>query len=355
MVPSLLTVVALVVLAVHVALAGILLAGRAESLSSKAFAQQLAKLVKAGNAPRAVKLCRAVAGRSPANRLALFLIAQELPESVFTQAPADYRATPEASPFEERLRALAVAEVARLRREVLPFGVAAVASGLVTVAAGTVATIFGGDGWGAGTMTIGTSGAIGTLLSLSRTWQLRAGPGVVADHLLPLLRPLEQMRPQDQEAAREAREAAIEVSERAASVGWIVVATGFALVAPGVVVLIAQPGEGVPTENARVVEVEGAAPVAAGAACTVAVDNLGDDGRFNCRIAVRCGDVGLYGTTKGMGFTHCRFAAGVAETAFDDSFQEGDPLLRLDRPSRFVEVRTGTCAVRLAVDPGEGR
>lgn len=338
-------------LGVHVACASVLLVGRGGSVKPQALAAQLAKLVKAGNAPRAVKLCRAVPGRNPAARLALTLLGQELPASVFTGASTDYRAAPEGSPFAERLRALAEEEVARLRRTIRPWGVLSVASGLGAAAAGIVALVFGRGPWAVGAMTTATVGAIGAILSLSSTRRLLAGPTLVCEHLLPLLRPVEEMRPQDVEAAREARGALAELSEQAFPIAWALVATTAALVGPWVVVGIASTGSPPARETAaRVVEIEGAAPVAVGAACRVAVDDVRDDEDLNCRVAVACGDTGLYGTVKGSGFARCLFVLDVAETATDESWTDGDPRLHLDRPGRSVEIRTATWAVRLAMD-----
>lgn len=354
-------ILALLALGAHFAAVRVLLADRTSSLSEVVFAEQLAKLVGNDNALRAVKLCRAVGERNPARSLALFLLGQELPATVWTGATTDYRAAPETSPFAERIGRLADEEVVRLLGALRPQAVAAIASGLVATAVAGAAYLVA-QSWGVAALVSGGLAVVGTLVSVSRVRKLRAGPLAVRERLLPLLRPVEEMSDTARQAAQAVRDpvpSAETVTGSNARV-WVGVAAVVGVGVPALVMLlVARSGGGgstVPTSvaAAHVAEVDGAAPVAVGAACEV-VATYQESGRFNCHVRVQCGTDGLYGTEDGMGFTHCRFSGPVMETALDDRWDEGDPMLRVDRATRSVKVRTEKWGVRLELDePGPG-
>jgi hypothetical protein len=98
--------------------------------------------------------------------------------------------------------------------------------------------------------------------------------------------------------------------------------------------------------DGRVTNIEGDAPVASGAACTVKV-LAANVGELNCRVIVRCGDKLLYGKS-GSGYLTCnmkdglptfgRDADGSARSKATDS---GDPMFELDLPKERVVVSDG--------------
>jgi hypothetical protein len=101
------------------------------------------------------------------------------------------------------------------------------------------------------------------------------------------------------------------------------------------------------THRGRVAQVEGDAPVRAGATCDVRVLPVAAGG-FNCLVRVECDGALLYpDPLEGAGFVSCQVDASGPITAADRSFtgQDGDPLLTFDAPSQRVVVGDG----------GEGR
>jgi hypothetical protein len=101
------------------------------------------------------------------------------------------------------------------------------------------------------------------------------------------------------------------------------------------------------THRGRVAQVEGDAPVRAGAICDVRVLPVAAGG-FNCLVRVVCDGALLYPDPfEGAGYVSCQVDAGGPLTAEDRGFtaQDGDPLLTFDAPSQRVVVGDG----------GEGR
>ena len=255
MLPSIFTLCALAALAAHIASLVVLShPSRDASRDPQRLADELAGLLDEGLATGAVWKCETVGNRNPARNLALFMLGLELPSARWVGGASDYRGAPEVTDFEQAAAEVVDAEAARLRRAVRPLGIAAMVSGLVTLVAGVAALLSMTDRWGVATMTIGTTGAIGTVFGLSLARRLWIGPRVIRARLMPLLRPTEQMTAEQKQAAAAAN-VALRAPPQGARVLWILVAVliaigvavGVAFMAPGLVAsdaVSAAPGEG---------------------------------------------------------------------------------------------------------------
>lgn len=101
------------------------------------------------------------------------------------------------------------------------------------------------------------------------------------------------------------------------------------------------------THRGRVAQVQGDAPVRAGASCDVRVLPVSAGG-FNCLVRVICDGTLLYpNPDQSAGFVTCQVDASGPTTAEDRGYssQDGDPLLTFDAPSQRIVVGDG----------GEGR
>ena len=121
--------------------------------------------------------------------------------------------------------------------------------------------------------------------------------------------------------------------------------------------VIAGAGNTLPTINTRsyrgaIVLTSGAAPVRAGASCTVTLNQstggLGGGGWHNCRVVVQCGGVALYGSTPRTGYNQCR-VEGQNVTVHDHRHDDSDPVLILEAPRgpAIVRVARWTIVVHL--------
>lgn len=363
--PLALTICAGVALAVHVASLALLLYGRSAWIDTRVFVRQIEKLLAADNATRAVKLCGALEPASPARRLTLFVLGLELPAATLTaDSASDYRAAAPVARFEDVALEAVAQESARLEATLRPYVIAAIGSGVVAAVAAGAGRLLGTQELHVATAVIGGAGALGTIFGFSSTRKVYASLRVIRDSVLPLLQPVEEMSSDRKEAAVAARErlAAPDTRPRVrVTLGLVIVVA--AAVAGAVAYLGSQADDSsttadttvAPTDHARVVGTSGRAPVGQGTLCTIGIET--HDSQFNCRIQVRCAGTGLYGTTSGMGFTSCLWDGDVAMSALDTRYDEGDPALRFDRRTRFVEVRDATWTVTLelvAASPSTG-
>ena len=99
----------------------------------------------------------------------------------------------------------------------------------------------------------------------------------------------------------------------------------------------------------HVSSVEGSAPVQGGDACTVEVHpdpNFPGTVTFNCRVAVTCGGVALYGVTPDVGYVFCSARDGAPAMAVDGTGSAGerggDPMIRMDLPGGQVKISEDT-------------
>ena len=97
------------------------------------------------------------------------------------------------------------------------------------------------------------------------------------------------------------------------------------------------------THRGRVAQVQGDAPVRAGASCDVRVLPVSAGG-FNCLVRVICDGTLLYpNPDQSAGFVTCQVDASGPTTAEDRGYtsQDGDPLLTFDAPSQRIVVGDG--------------
>ena len=368
MLPVILTLVAGGALAAHAVLLWRLLWGRAANLRAREFADQIEKLVRAGNSTRAVKLCCALDARSPVGQLGLFMLSLELPAATRKSAATDYRGAPSVERFGDVVGDVIGREVERLGRTVRPHVLVAAGCGFFAATTAGAALLAGvGGGWRLAAMCVGAAAMIGVAIGLNGARRLQVGVGVLRDRLLPYLRPVEEMTDDQKDAAVAARDrlllpGAETPSRSSASSGsrtsyGVIAVVIVAVAGVGVVLLVAptngtsSPGLAGPALVARVTRTTGDAPVAAGATCSVVIfDNRNDD-TYDCRVHVQCGPTDVYGTSSAKGYTNCVWDGAIAVAAHDRRWDEGDPALRLDRRIGSVEVRDETWTVTLEVVP----
>jgi hypothetical protein len=180
-----------------------------------AFAQTVKRLIDAGKADRALKLCSVV--DCPASTLTYYLLGIEEPAELLEQdeerPAAGYRDAAVAVrqvPFGERVTALVDREIDLLKRKHLRHGLAAVTGGLVAFHFGLAAALITIKtprplSWVEYAVALG--GLLGAVLG-ARTWhRINAGLRSIALTIVPLLRPVEEMDKQARAVAARAREA----------------------------------------------------------------------------------------------------------------------------------------------------
>jgi len=365
--PPILTLVAAVALAAHAVLRVLCLWGRAAGVHVDVFAEQLEKLVRAGNSSRAVKLCCALDARSPVRQLALFMFGLELPAVERKSAATGYRGAPSVDRFGDVVPDLVGREAARLGRALRPHSLAVVGSGVIAAATACTAFLLGAEGaWRIATMCLGAGAAIGVVFGVTRARRLHVGLRLVRDRMLPHLRPVEEMTDDQREAAAAARErlrspepeAPSNVVKGSFPVNAVVVAGVAVLVAAVAVPAMLDSGDSGSSANlagpslvARVTRATGSAPVAEGATCSVMIFDNRDDGTFDCRVHVQCGPTSIYATESDLGYTNCVWDGATAVAAHDARWDDGDPAMQLDRRTGYVGVRDETWSVTLEVVP----
>lgn len=185
------------------------------NINARMLMEMVKRLLVAGSADRAVKLCNAA--DCPATTLCFYLLGLEEPATVLEQREQEgggYRdagAQVREVPFAERVAALADREArSLLRSQVRGWGLAATIGGLLAFLLGLAAWLvaFPPTGWRPswidGVPLVGLLGAVHGL----RVWRrVNAGVLRVAATLVPLLRPVEQMSDVALAAAEQARAA----------------------------------------------------------------------------------------------------------------------------------------------------
>jgi hypothetical protein len=181
------------------------------SIDAVAWNYTMAKLLRAGDRRRAVRLCRAIplglmGSPIPLVDLTLCLLGLALP--AVDDAPREafgFRRTTPGRSFEERANDWAMAELARQQRLARRAALLALVPGALASAFGLVSALVQEQPtWRRNTLVFAAVSAIGAAWSL-RVWQ-RQSDGLVSlvEALLPLLRPPEELDAESREAQADA-------------------------------------------------------------------------------------------------------------------------------------------------------